>query len=595
MEEHHPTAFHKTSTDVQIEDTSARPHADGQIEAPVHVEHEIWDGINLKTVLAFLAICGQLSAYEYTLLIPAVAAPYINAELGPDPDYIWINVTWGLGAAILVSVGGRLSDIFGRRYFMLAGAFISFLGTIVGATGQSIGQMIASGVMFGVGSGFQEMGFACIMEFIPNKYRLTALGLYGTSAIMCIFAPLITYVFIAHTSITWRGAYWYMCAFHGVAGIFLFCFYRPPSFETKHKTDRVSRLSLVKEMDYVGLFLLVAGCTLFLVGLNFGGRRFPWKSAQVIAPIVVGFFSLVLLFVWDFNANLKYPLFPPRLFRQWRGYNVLVLVGFCCGMLYYSMQVIWPRESALLFVPADKPIIRGIYANITTLATWVSLISVWVFCARFGHEKWQIFGFICCQTAFVGALSTVGIDDKAKAIALVFLMSCFINQPLYMLFSMVSLNLEDQADIGVAVGALSTFRLLGGAVATAIYSSIVDNQFKAKLPSQLTKAIAGLNFDQANLKALMAAAAANTAAAYAKVPGITKQVIAASQHAVKLAYVQAFQVVFYTALGFAVLALVSALLVSNIDPAKKNLDKAVLLENETVKVDSKLDPEVQKI
>lgn len=105
-----------------------------------------------------------------------MAAPYINAELGPDPDYIWINVTWGLGAAILVSVGGRLSDIFGRRYFMLAGAFISFLGTIVGATGQSIGQMIASGVMFGVGSGFQEMGFACIMEFIPNKYRLTALG-----------------------------------------------------------------------------------------------------------------------------------------------------------------------------------------------------------------------------------------------------------------------------------------------------------------------------------------------------------------------------------------------------------------------------------
>ena len=81
-------------------------------------------------------------------------------------------------AAILVSIGGRLSDIFGRRYFMLSGAFISFIGTIVGATGQSIGQMIASGVLFGIGSGFQEMGFACIMEFIPNKYRLTALGMF---------------------------------------------------------------------------------------------------------------------------------------------------------------------------------------------------------------------------------------------------------------------------------------------------------------------------------------------------------------------------------------------------------------------------------
>ena len=102
--------------------------------------------------------------------------PYINADLGPDPSYTWISVSWTLGAAILVSVGGRLSDIFGRRYFMLCGAFLGLLGAIVGATGQSINQMIVSGVLFGIGSGFQEMGFACIMEFIPNRYRLTFIG-----------------------------------------------------------------------------------------------------------------------------------------------------------------------------------------------------------------------------------------------------------------------------------------------------------------------------------------------------------------------------------------------------------------------------------
>lgn len=110
------------------------------------------------------------------LIIPAVSAGVINADLGPSPNYIWMNISWTLGAAVLVSVSGRLSDIFGRRYFMLAGAFISFIGTIIGATGQSIAQMIVSGVFFGIGSGVQEMGFACIMEFIPNKYRLTALG-----------------------------------------------------------------------------------------------------------------------------------------------------------------------------------------------------------------------------------------------------------------------------------------------------------------------------------------------------------------------------------------------------------------------------------
>lgn len=134
------------------------------------------------------------------------------------------------------------------------------------------------------------------------------------------------------------------------------------------------------------------------------------------------------------------------------------------------------------------------------------------------------------------------------------------------------------------MGAISTFRLLGGAIATAIYSSIVDNQFKDRLPAQITDAIQGTDFDTANLRALIQAAAANTAAAYAKVPGITAQVTEASQFAVKLAYTQAFKVVYYTALGFAVLAIGSALLVRNIDPEKKTMAKAVILENEKTKV-----------
>ena len=50
---------------------------------------------------------------------------------------------------------------------------------------------------------------------------------------------------------------------------------------------------------------------------------------------------------------------------------VLVLtVSFVAGMMYYSIQVLWPRQSALLFVPADDTILRGVYANITSFGTW---------------------------------------------------------------------------------------------------------------------------------------------------------------------------------------------------------------------------------
>lgn len=132
-----------------------------------------------QTILACVAIATQINAYIMTLLIPSTTLGYINADLGPDPNYTWITVSWTLGASVVVSVGGRLSDIFGRRYFMMFGAAVSIVGCLVGANATSINMMIASGVLFGIGSGFQEMCYAIIQEMLPNKHRIIGVGEYS--------------------------------------------------------------------------------------------------------------------------------------------------------------------------------------------------------------------------------------------------------------------------------------------------------------------------------------------------------------------------------------------------------------------------------
>ena len=107
-------------------------------------------------------MASSYNAYLFTLLIPPAILSFVNAELGPDPAYTWITVSWNLGGAIFVTVGGRLSDIFGRRWFFITGSGVLVIGAIVGATGQSIGQMIASGAIFGAGSGLLEMAFGAV-------------------------------------------------------------------------------------------------------------------------------------------------------------------------------------------------------------------------------------------------------------------------------------------------------------------------------------------------------------------------------------------------------------------------------------------------
>lgn len=109
------------------------------------------------------------NAYLFTLLIPPAILSYIDTELGPDGRYTWITISWNLGGAMFVTIGGRLSDIFGRRYFFLTGASLLIIGSIVSATGQSISQMIAGGTIFGAGSGLLEMSFGAVQVSIEER------------------------------------------------------------------------------------------------------------------------------------------------------------------------------------------------------------------------------------------------------------------------------------------------------------------------------------------------------------------------------------------------------------------------------------------
>lgn len=131
---------------------------------------------------------------------------------------------------------------------------------------------------------------------------------------------MVSYAFIATVPISWRAAYWYMFSFHTAMGIFLFIFYKPPNFHMKHLRDGKTKLQLLSELDYIGLVLFAFGTTLFLIGINFGGRKLPWNSAGVVAPIVIGISLLIVLGFWEVRPGLKYPLLPPKLFRKVRGY-----------------------------------------------------------------------------------------------------------------------------------------------------------------------------------------------------------------------------------------------------------------------------------
>jgi hypothetical protein len=77
-----------------------------------------------------------------------------------------------------------------------------------------------------------------------------------------------------------------------------------------------TRLELLKAFDWIGLILFMGGLVVFLIGLSWGGSVHPWKSAEVIAFIVVGGCTIIVFVIYECIAPLKEPLVPMHLFKN---------------------------------------------------------------------------------------------------------------------------------------------------------------------------------------------------------------------------------------------------------------------------------------
>jgi MFS family permease len=311
-------------------------------------------------------------------------------------------------------------------------------------------------------------------ELVPKKYRFRTLAYLIFANHISAGSILVGYAFVAYTKPRWRSMYWWCFAFETLSAILLFFFYHPPTFETKHSEDHKTKWQLMKEIDYVGLLLFTAGCLFILLGLNWvcfpplpdhppplsrpiedniltthtqGGSLHPWKSSWTIGTIVAGGVCLILLGFWEAYMPLTYPILPPHLFVQWRRFTSYLVVCFVVGMSLYSLNVIWPQQSALLFIPADKTIIRGVYASLANYGVVLAGYYCVLVMYRIKHEKTQIIVLLCVVTALLGSMSTVGVHDKGQAIATVILIQA-ANLPVNPLsFGMVGLHLVDQTDM----------------------------------------------------------------------------------------------------------------------------------------------------
>jgi MFS family permease len=166
-----------------------------------------------------------------------------------------------LGLAIGLPLVGRISDIFGRRYFMMCGVGLGIIGSIICSTAQSVNVLIIGQTLIGLSASTGYSYAFIIGELVPMKHRfMVCSSLFPFSYPTAGFGAAVSTAFILYTSAGWRWAYYMLIIFNTITLALYAVFYFPPNFHMKHGSD--SKLQWIKNFDYIGTLLMLAGLIL---------------------------------------------------------------------------------------------------------------------------------------------------------------------------------------------------------------------------------------------------------------------------------------------------------------------------------------------
>jgi MFS family permease len=191
----------------------------------------------------------------------------INADIGPDPNISLVPLLHTLLKGVGLLLVGRLTDIFGRRWFLIGGQILCGVGSIPCALSKDVSVLIGGTVILAIGGSIQPLYALYCQEIVPNKYRPLSQAILTVCILPFFgFGPVIGRLLVQNTALGWRAAYWMNATFCFASAILFFFCYFPPNF--RQINPNVSKLRQLADLDFVGIVLYVGGAISLLLGFG---------------------------------------------------------------------------------------------------------------------------------------------------------------------------------------------------------------------------------------------------------------------------------------------------------------------------------------
>ncbi|ANY81749.1 MFS transporter [Microvirga ossetica] len=409
----------------------------------------------IRTIILGVLLAMFLAALDQTII--ATALPTIGRELGDLEHLPWIVTVYLLTSTAVTPLYGKISDSYGRRVTMLVGIAIFIAGSIACALAPTMFVLILARALQGVGGGgLIALAQTIIADIVAprerGRYQVYFASVFMTSSLL---GPVLGGFFAEHMH--WSVIFWINIPLGLVALVIAY-----------HSLKKLPRHDRPHRLDLLGAALLVAATVALLLGLSWGGIRYPWASLPVLGLFAA---SLALWGLFALRMRLApEPLIPPGVLHN--PVVRMAVLSACFGMGTYI--------GLTIYLPVYFETVRGLSASHSGLSliplmagTVVGATLSGRSMAKVKHYKRLPIAGLLVAMATTGLLAAYG---QSLSIVTVEIILAIISVGLGTVLPVTMVSTQNAVaphQMGTATGTANFFRSLGGAFIVAIFGAIV--------------------------------------------------------------------------------------------------------------------------